>query len=137
MDSKEYTLKIYTSIHSEDYDDNIEVSYPCSYSFEDGTHRLKYVDEEGGFTVFKVTPNGEIQIRRRNSFNIIMREGYCHNVDCQTPYGSIPLTFTLQDSNCTLSDHGGRFEYVSHVCIDGVMQINSVTMELVSSERTD
>lgn len=137
MDTRQYTLKIATSIHADDYDDTIEVSYPCAYTFDNGTHRLKYDDEENGFTVFKVLPNGEIEIRRRNSFTIIMREGYSHSVDCETPYGSIPMQFTLQSANHSLSEKGGQLEYIAHVYIDGVLQENRVTMELIHSERID
>lgn len=134
MDTKQYTLKITTSIHADDYDDRIEVSYPCTYSFDNGTHRLKYDDEENGFTVCKVLPDGEIQIRRRKSFTIIMREGYSHSVDCETPYGSIPMRFTLQRTNHSLGHDGGQLEYIAHVHIDGVLQENRVTMELIPLE---
>ena len=123
MNSNKYTLKISTSIQSEDYQDSIEVSYPCAYSFQNGTYRIKYEDEENGFTVFKVLPEGEIQIRRRNSFTIIMREGNSYSVDCETPYGTIPMTFTLQNSSCTLGEQGGGFEYTAQVEIDGAAQI--------------
>lgn len=134
MDTKQYTLRIATSIHADDYDDTIEVSYPCAYSFDNGTHRLKYDDEQSGFTVFKVLPNGEIQIRRRNSFTIIMRKGYSHEVACETPYGSIPMRFTLQSINHSLGGDGGQLEYIAHVHIDGVLQENRVTMELIPFE---
>lgn len=133
-----YRLKIATSIHADDYDDEMEVSCPCRYSFADGVHRLKYDDEENGFTVIKITPDGEIQIRRRRSFSILLRKGYAHNVACETPYGTIPMVFTLQSADCSLTERGGRVEYVSQVKIDGAAQINRVIMELTEmTERID
>ena len=137
MNTAPYLLKIVTSIHADGYDDAIEVSYPCAYSCEDGTHRLKYDDAENGFTVFKLSPEGEIQIRRRNASLIVLREGYSHHVDYETPYGSIPMIFTLQSAVVTLSENGGRIAYVSHVHIDGEKQTNSVVMELLPTERID
>ena len=133
-----YTLKIATSIHADDYDDVIEVTAPCRYSFADGVHRLGYDDEENGFTVVKITPDGGIQIRRSRSFPILLLQGYAHSVDCETPYGAIPMVFTLQSAHCSLTGRGGRVEYVSQVEIDGAPQINRVVMELTeNTERIE
>ena len=137
MNTAPYLLKIITAIHADGYDDTIEASYPCAYSCENGTHRLKYDDAENGFTVFNLSPEGEIQIRRRNAAPIVMREGYSHHVDYETPYGSIPMIFTLQSATAALDENGGRIAYVSHVHIDGEQQINRVTMELLPTERID
>ena len=100
----DYSLKIYTVIRSDDYDDTIEVCYPCRYSCDNGVHRLKYTDEEAGFTVVKVLPDGCIEIRRRNSFTISLREGSPHSVYCETPYGAIPMQFTLRNASHSLSE---------------------------------
>ncbi len=128
-----YTLNISTKIQSDDYDDSIEVSYPCSYSCENGIHRLKYTDDEAGFTVVRISPDGCIEIRRRNSFTIIMRDGYIHSVDCETPYGRIPMQFTLVTAAHSLSEIGGTLEYTANVHIDGQLQVNRVTMKLIQA----
>ena len=73
-----YTVKIFTEIKADDYEDAFQVSYPCGYSFENGVHRLKYTDEEAGFTVVKIVPDGRIEIRRKNSFTIILQNGLTH-----------------------------------------------------------
>ena len=135
MEHNRYTLRIVTVIHADDYDDTVEAEYPCAYSCQDGTHRLKYDDADNGFTVFKFTPEGEIQIRRRQSSPIVMREGYSHQVDYETPYGSIPMCFALQSAVSSLSEAGGRVEYTAKIHINGEPQINRVTMELVPIER--
>ncbi len=137
----DYTLTISTVIQSDDYDDSIEASYPCSYSCENGIHRLKYNDPEAGFTVVRISPDGSIEIRRRQSFTIIMREGYVHSVDCETPYGSIPMQFALMNASHSLHENGGTLAYAAKVHIDGQPQINTVTMRLSpathSQERKD
>ncbi len=133
----EYTIKIHTAIRSDDYDDTIEVSYPCAYSCDNGVHRLKYTDEEAGFTVVKILPDGRIEIRRRHSFTIILQDGFPHSVDCETPYGSIPMQFTLRSASHSLSEEGGMLEYTAQVHIDGQPQTNTVTMLLIPEERND
>ena len=133
----DYELKIFTAITADDYSDSIEAAYPCRYSFEDGVHRLKYTDDEAGFTVIRISPEGTIEIRRRGSFTIILQKDFVHSVDCETPYGSIPMTFTLLDASHTLSEDGGSLEYTSSVHIDGQPQINKVTMLLIPDERKE
>lgn len=126
-----FTLKISTKIHSDDYDDSIDVSYPCKVSYDNGTYRLKYTDDETGFTVVKVSDNGEINIHRQNSFPIVLREEYLHTVNYDSPYGSITMEFTAQSVNCTLNEHGGRLEYIAKLVIGGAPQTNTVIMELI------
>ena len=130
----DYTLHISTVIQSDDYDDSMQVSYPCSYSCQNGIHRLKYTDDEAGFTVIRISPEGDIEIRRQKSFTIIMRRGYIHSVDCDTPYGSIPMKFALLRASHSLREDGGILEYAAKVYIDGQPQINTVTMRLSRSE---
>ncbi len=130
----DYTLHISTVIQSDDYDDSMQVSYPCSYSCQNGIHRLKYTDDEAGFTVIRISPEGDIEIRRQKSFTIIMRRGYIHSVDCDTPYGSIPMKFALLRASHSLREDGGILEYAAKVHIDGQPQINTVTMRLSRSE---
>ena len=132
-----YTVKIFTEIKAEDYDDHLEVCYPCAYSCENGVHRLKYTDEEAGFTVVKILPDSRIEIRRKNSFTIILQNGLTHRVDSETPYGSIPMSFTLLEASHTLSEEGGTVEYTSRVHIDGEPQTNKVTMLLIPDERNE
>ena len=130
----DYTLHSSTVIQSDDYDDSMQVSYPCSYSCQNGIHRLKYTDDEAGFTVIRISPEGDIEIRRQKSFTIIMRRGYIHSVDCDTPYGSIPMKFALLRASHSLREDGGILEYAAKVHIDGQPQINTVTMRLSRSE---
>lgn len=130
----DYTLHISTVIQSDDYDDSMQVSYPCSYSCQNGIHRLKYTDDEAGFTVIRISPEGDIEIRRQKSFTIIMRRGYIHSVDGDTPYGSIPMKFALLRASHSLREDGGILEYAAKVHIDGQPQINTVTMRLSRSE---
>lgn len=132
-----YTLTVSTFIHADDYDDYLEGSYPCTYTCENGIHRLKYDDKETGFNVVKILPDGEIQIRRRSSFSIILRKGYSHRVDHETPYGSIPMQFELISVEGGFSPQGGHLIYRANIYIDGTKQTNHVTMALIPSERND
>ena len=132
-----YTVKIFTEIKADDYEDAFQVSYPCGYSFENGVHRLKYTDEEAGFTVVNIVPDGRIEIRRKNSFTIILQNGLTHRVESETPYGSIPMAFSLQKLSNSLSEDGGMLHYISRVEIGGQPQINQVTMLLIPEERND
>lgn len=132
-----YTLHITTVIHADDYNDRMEISYPCAYSCENGTHRLKYDDADNGLTVCRISPDGEIRISRRRSASLLLRQGYAHRVDYPTPYGTIPMTFTLQSAVCTLSPQGGALDYLSLVHIDGDCQQNRVIMELLPNERIE
>lgn len=125
-----FILKISTQIHSEDYDDSINVTYPCKYSFENGIYRLKYTDNETGLTIIKVSDDNEINIHRQNSFPIVLREGYLHKVDYTTPYGNIPIEITAQNINCMLNEQGGRLEYMAKMLIGGASQTNTVAIEL-------
>lgn len=127
----EFKLKISTNIHSPDYDDRIDVAYPCRYSCENGIYRLKYTDDEAGFTVIKISGDGEIIIRRQNSFMIVLREGYLHTADCDTPYGTIPMQFTARKINCRLGEQGGIAEYVADMVVGGAAQTNTVVMEII------
>jgi uncharacterized beta-barrel protein YwiB (DUF1934 family) len=129
-----FMLKISTKIHSEDYDDVINSDYPCQYSCESGIHRLKYTDDEAGFTVIKISPDGEINIRRQNSFPILLREGYSHTVDYDSPYGKIPMEFTARSILVALNEQGGRVEYITKLVIGGAPQTNTVIMELISQD---
>ena len=130
-----YTVKIFTEIKAEDYDDHLEVCYPCAYSCENGVHRLKYTDEEAGFTVVKILPDSRIEIRRKNSFTIILQNGLTHRVDSETPYGSIPMAFALQESRHSLTEDGGMLTYIARVEIGGQPQTNQVPMLLIPEER--
>ena len=142
-----YTVKIFTEIKSDDYEDCFQVSYPCAYSCEKGVHRLKYTDEEAGLTVVKILPDSRIEIRRKNSFTIILQNknsftiilqnGLTHRVESETPYGSIPMAFSLQKLSNSLSEDGGMLHYISRVEIGGQPQINQVTMLLIPEERND
>lgn len=133
----QYTLKIFTEIKADDFEDSFQVSYPCGYSCEKGVHRLKYTDEEAGFTVVKVQPDGSIEIRRRHSFTILLQKGLTHRVDSETPYGSIPMAFSLEDVRHSLTEDGGLLHYTAHVEIGGQPQVNEVTMLLIPNERND
>lgn len=133
----QYTLKIFTEIKADDFEDSMEVSYPCRYSFENGIHRLKYTDEEAGFTVVKVSPDGEIEIRRKKSFTIVYQKGVCHCVRFENEYGSIPLTFSLVEASHSLTSEGGVLAYTAQVTLDGQPQINQTTMLLIPNERND
>lgn len=133
----EYTLTISTVIHAEDYDDTIHVSYPCRYTCEDGIHRLKYTDDEAGFTVIKLLPDGEMQIHRSRSFPITLRQDAPHHAVYETPYGAIPMVFTLESIKLSLSEDGGHIDYVSGVEINGAQQVNRVSMKLTPTERKD
>lgn len=124
-----FTLKIFTQIHSNDYDDNLEKSYPCKLSYDDGVYRIKYTAAEAGFTVVKVTDDS-ITVRRQNSFTIVLKEGYLHTVNYDSPYGSIPMEFTAQSIICSLSKQGGRLEYTAKLVIGGAPQTNIVLMEI-------
>lgn len=126
----EFKLKISTDIHSPDYDDRIDVTYPCRYSCENGVYRLKYTDDEAGFTVIKLTSDGEIIIRRQNSFMIVLREGYLHTADSETPYGTIPMQFTARKITCQLGEQGGKVEYIADMVVGGAEQTNTVVMEI-------
>ena len=132
-----YNLKIFTQIFADDYGDSIEATYPCKYSLQDGNHRLKYTDDEAGFTVVKISPECDIEIRRKNSFTILLKKDFTHSTDCETPYGSIPMSFTLLEASHTLSEEGGTVEYTSRVHIDGEPQTNKVTMLLIPDERNE
>ena len=133
----DYELKIFTAITADDYSDSIEAAYPCRYSFEDGVHRLKYTDDEAGFTVIRISPEGTIEIRRRGSFTIILQKDFVHSVDCETPYGSIPMAFSLQSISHSLCEDGGMLTYTARVEIGGQPQQNQVTMLLIPEERND
>lgn len=124
------TLTVTTLIHAADYHDRMEMRYSCRYAQENGVHRLKYDDAENGFTVVKIQPDGEITIRRAGAAPIVLRQDYAHRVDYTTPYGVIPMVFTLQSASVNLSEDGGCVRYVSRVEIDGEPQLNTVTMEL-------
>ena len=132
-----YTVKIFTEIKADDYEDAFQVSYPCAYSCENGVHRLKYADEEAGFTVVKIMPDSRIEIRRKNSFTIILQNGLTHSVESETPYGNIPMAFSLQSVSNTLHEDGGMLNYISHVEIGGQPQVNQVTMLLIPNERNE
>ncbi|MBQ9900949.1 MAG: DUF1934 domain-containing protein [Clostridia bacterium] len=132
-----YTVKIFTEIKADDYEDNFQVSYPCGYSCEKGIHRLKYTDEEAGFTVVKILPDNRIEVRRRKSFTIILQNGMTYRIESETPYGSIPMTFSLQKCSNTLSEDGGMLTYIADVEIGGQPQVNQVTMLLIPDERND
>ena len=132
-----YTVKIFTEIKADDYEDCFQVSYPCGYSCENGTHRLKYTDEEAGFTVVKISADSRIEIRRKNSFTIILQNGQTHNVESETPYGSISMAFSLQKASNTLSEDGGMLTYIASVEIGGQPQVNQVTMLLIPDERNE
>lgn len=132
-----YTIKIFTEIKADDFDDSFQVSYPCLYSCENGIHRLKYTDEEAGFTVVKIMPDSRIEIRRKNSFTIILQNGFTQNVESETPYGSIPMAFSLQKSSNSLNEDGGMLNYTARVEIGGQPQINQVTMLLIPDERNE
>lgn len=135
MSGASYTISIATHISSDDYEDTIEVSYPCGYSCENGVHRLKYNDDEAGLTVVKILPDRTIEIRRKRSFTIIMKEGFSHSAECETDYGSIPMTFTLLEMSHSLSEDGGILQYSARVGIDGQPQINRVKMLLTPSAK--
>ena len=132
-----YTVKIFTEIKSDDYEDCFQVSYPCAYSCEKGVHRLKYTDEEAGLTVVKILPDSRIEIRRKNSFTIILQNGLTHCVESETPYGSIPMAFSLQSISHSLCEDGGMLTYTARVEIGGQPQQNQVTMLLIPEERND
>ena len=132
-----YTVKIFTEIKADDYEDCFQVSYPCGYSCENGTHRLKYTDEEAGFTVVKILPDCRIEIRRKNSFTIILQNGLTHSVESETPYGSIPMAFSLEKASHSLNEDGGMLTYTARVEIGGQPQVNQVTMLLIPDERKE
>lgn len=125
----ELKLKILTRIHSDDYDDCIETGYDCRYSCDGGVYRLKYSDDENGFTVIKIS-DGEISIRRQNSSVLILREGYTHTSDYITPYGNIPMECAARQIKVDLGESGGRIEYVADLIIGGAEQTNTVVMVL-------
>lgn len=132
-----HTIQIITEITADDYTDSLEVSYPCSYSFDGQIHRLKYTDDEAGFTVFKILPDGGIEIRRRNSFTIFYRKGVPHSVSYESEFGTIPMTFTLLDAEHSLTEEGGSIRFSARVTVDGEPQINKTTMRLTLNERND
>ena len=133
----EYNLKIFTQISADNYNDSIEATYPCKYSLQDGNHRLKYTDDEAGFTVVKISPECDIEIRRKNSFTILLKKDFTHSTDCETPYGSIPMAFSLQSISHSLCEDGGMLTYTARVEIGGQPQQNQVTMLLIPEERND
>ena len=130
----QFTLKISTQIHSEDYDDCIETSYDCRYLCDGGVHRLKYSDDENGFTVIKIS-DGEISVRRQNASALILREGYVHTSDYITPYGNIPMECAAREIAVELGECGGRIEYIADLVIGGTEQTNTVIMELTAVEQ--
>lgn len=130
----EFKLKILTRIHSDDYDDCIETGYDCCYSCDGGAHRLKYSDDENGFTVVKIS-DGEISVRRQNTSALILREGYTHISDYVTPYGSIPMECTARQITVELGECGGRIEYVADLVIGGAEQTNTVIMKIEAIEQ--
>ena len=100
---------------------------------------LKKVARYSGNMNMYTVPFTEIQetIRKKcpeDYFTIIMRRGYIHSVDCDTPYGSIPMKFALLRASHSLREDGGILEYAAKVHIDGQPQINTVTMRLSRSE---
>lgn len=127
----QFKLKISTKIHSTDYDDNIENQYDCQYLCDNGVYRLKYNDDENGFTVIKIS-DGEISVRRQNTSALIFREGYTYVCDYVTPYGNIPMECTARQINIDLSDSGGRIEYTASLVIGGAEQTNTIIMELTA-----
>ncbi len=133
----EHTIQIITDISADDYSDSIDVSYPCGYSFDGQIHRLKYNDEQAGFTVVKILPDGGIEIRRRNSFTIFYRKGIPHSVSYESDCGTIPMTFTLLEAQHSLSENGGSLAFTARVTIDGEPQINKTLMRLTPNERND
>ena len=119
-----HTIKISTSISADDFSDFIEVSYPCGYSFSDGIYRLKYEDDECGFTVVKVMPDGGMEIHRRNNYTIFYRKGIPHLVDYESEFGTIPMKFVLLEAEHSLNEDGGWIEFTAEVTVDGEPQIS-------------
>ena len=133
----EHTIHISTSIAAEDFSDSIEVRYPCDYSCSNGIHRLKYDDEQSGFTVVKILPDGTIEINRRNAFPIVYRKDIPYSAEYQSEFGAIPMTFVLLEAAHSLSENGGRLEFTAEVTVDGEPQINKTTMLLIPNERNE
>ena len=128
-----FNIKISTSIHSDDYEDTLEASYPCEYYFGENVCRIKYTDSEAGFTVVKVCADkSEITMRRQSSFPISLKPGFTCEVSYNSPYGTIPMEITAKSITLALSENGGRLEYKADFLIGGAYQVNNTVIEISS-----